>query len=131
MALQNLINVTFCLSLLQDYHAFNERTLVVEQKFNTLGKDFFWYVSQKYNNYEMAKDTNLDTIDTCKFAICGARFYYDLSSYPEEVTNGFLKNDAGDIEKSKMALIEQIAWYSNHTLTMPQLEICLNVSILF
>ena len=37
-------------------------------------------------------------------------------------------NDAKEIEKSKIALIEQIAWYSNHTLTMPQLEICLNVS---
>ena len=126
MTLQNLVNVTFCLSLLQDYHAFNERTLVVEQKFNNTGKDFFWYISQKYD-YKLAKDT----IDTCKFEICGARFYYDLSWYPEEVTKGFLKNDAGDIEKSKMALIEQIAWYSNHTLTMPQLEICLNVSILF
>ena len=64
--------------------------------------------------------------------ICGDPFYYnDLFWYPEEVTIGFLKNDADEIEKSKDAMIEQITLDSNHNLTTEELEICLDVSLLF
>ena len=69
--------------------------------------------------------------DWTKWTCGDPSYYYNLFQYPEDVTKGFLTNDAGEIEKSKVALIEQIALYSNYTLTMQELDICLDVSLLF
>ena len=91
--------------------------------------DFYGYVSQKYE-FTITKDET----DDCKNRTCGDPSYYkynDISWYPEEVTKGFLTNDDKEIEKSKIALIEQIAYYSNYTLTMQELEICVDVSLSF
>ena len=116
-----------CISLLQDYNAFNNGTLVVEEKFNCTSDTFYWYASQKFE-YNVTKDD----IDACTYNICGDPSYYnDLFWYPDEVTKGFLTNDSEEIEKSKVALINQIALYSNYTLTSQELEICLDVSLLF
>ena len=101
--------------MLLDYNAFLNGT------FNHDSDDFYSYASQKYN-------VTKNDIDFCKYYICGYPSYYDD---PEEVTKGFLTNDAEEIEKSKVALIEQIALYSNYTLTMQELDICLDVSLLF
>ena len=120
----------FCISLLQDYNAFNNGTLDARQKLNSPGNDFYWYASQKYEWNVTKNDT-----DACMYNICGDPsyyyHYYDLSRYPEEVTKGFLKNDAEEIEKSRVALIEQIALDSNYNLTAQELEICLDVSLSF
>ena len=117
----------FCISLLQDYNAFNNRTLVVEQKLNYTGDDFYWYASQKYECNVTKND-----IDECKYDICGdPSCYNNLFWYPEEVTRGFLTNNAEEIEKSKVAMSEQIALNSNYSLTIQELEICLDVSLLF
>ena len=110
-------NLTFCISLLQDYNAFKNITY----------DDFYWYTSQKYE-YNVTKDVT----DACKYKICGDPSYYNnLFRYPEEVTNGFLTNDAGKIEKSKVALIEQIDPNFEYNFTALKLEICLDVSLLF
>ena len=122
-----------CISLLQDYNAFNNGSLVVEQKFKLPHDDFYWYVSQKYKH-----NLTKDDIDKCKYKICGDPSQYDLFRYPEEVTKGFLTNDEKEIEKSKVALIKQIALFYNYTLSTKELEtehvwleICLDVSLLF
>ena len=127
MLLAMVFCLCLCISLLQDYNAFNNRTLDVEEKFNHPRDNFYWYVSQKYK-YNVTKDV----IDACKYDICGDPSYYNnLFRYPEEVTNGFLTNDAGKIEKSKVALIEQIDPNFEYNFTARKLEICLDVSLLF
>ena len=117
--------LTFCISLLQDCNAING-TLDVEQKLNRTCDDFYWYANQKYN---VTKDVT-DVTDILN--ICGDPSYYDdLFGFPKEVTKGFLTNNVEEIEKSKVALIAQIALDSNYTLTTQELEICLDVSLLF
>ena len=120
------LTYSVCISLLQDYNAFNNRTLEVEKKFHLPGDNFYWYASEKYEC-----NVTRNVTDECgQYYICGDPSYYgDLFWYPAEVTKGFLTNDDEEIKKSKVALIEQIALYSNYNLTTKELEICLNVSL--
>ena len=122
------INFTFCLPLLQEYNAFNDgnRTLVekVENQFQNSQKNFYWFVSQKYGC-----NVTKHTTDACRYEICGEDLsYYDLTWYPE-IAKGFLKNDAVETRKTKNGIIEKIFEWTNYTLTIEELDICMSVSL--